>query len=114
MYCINACQAQLEALQAALSQEVALIQGPPGTGKVRRSRAQIYKEVALLVLFLFSELSASLTKYRGILRPWLTIPSGEQFLGKLYRAPQVTINTTTLRTIMVHLYCTYSVRLQQE
>lgn len=27
-------QAQLEALLAALSQEVALIQGPPGTGKV--------------------------------------------------------------------------------
>lgn len=28
-------QAQLEALLAALSQEVSLIQGPPGTGKVR-------------------------------------------------------------------------------
>ena len=28
-------QAQLEALLAALCQEVALIQGPPGTGKVR-------------------------------------------------------------------------------
>lgn len=28
-------QAQLEALHAALSREVALIQGPPGTGKVR-------------------------------------------------------------------------------
>ena len=35
-------QAQLEALQAALSQEVALIQGPPATGKVSKQPGGVH------------------------------------------------------------------------